>query len=687
VKKAVKWFMIAVGFLVIVVIAMLLLIPVFMDVQKYKPYIERRVSEAVGRPFTMGNEIKASLFPWAGIYLSDLHLGNPPGFDEPDFVSVKSFKIRVKLIPLLVSKFKDIQIDHIVLNEPRIALIKQKEGKTTWEWAEKEKKPSPSEKSETQPVEGLPENEFSLKSLAVGDFTINNGLIYYIDHSNKANGLNKEKREVSDLNLTLLDVSLDRPVNVKMSARMDGYPVSVNGSIGPVGAKPGREPVSFDMTVNVLKQLDMNLKGRIDQLMENPEFDMTVDVPPFSLQKLLADTGRPIQADMSDPGVLSKVAVKAHLKGNSQKISISDGIVNIDESKIKFFVRAKDFSKPDITFDANLDRIDLNRYLPPKSDGNTDTDKKSGSGGPTSKKPPAKKSDPIKTDFSLLRGLVLKGNLRAGKAKLNKTTAQDIHVKVSGKNGVFHLNPLTMKLYNGKMSGNVTLNVQKDIPQSSVKLKLKGIECEPLVKDVLDKDIIKGDLTAKVALRMLGDDAEKIKKTLNGKGGVSVKNGAIKGIDLVAMVRNTDGAYGFAGTGSQVAETGFSELNVPFAITDGLFKTSDTRMVSTLIRVAVSGKANLSSERLKFRIEPVVVTTSKTDKKKMKRSEVKVPVLVSGTFSSPKFRPDLKTVAKDKLEKKVFESKKFKKVFKKKKYAPYEDAAKSLLKGLLDDKE
>ncbi|MBW2564664.1 MAG: hypothetical protein JRE29_11645, partial [Deltaproteobacteria bacterium] len=145
--------------------------------------------------------------------------------------------------------------------------------------------------------------------------------------------------------------------------------------------------------------------------------------------------------------------------------------------------------------------------------------------------------------------------------------------------------------------------------------------------------------------------------------------------------------YGFAGQSSKKSETGFSELYAPFIITNGLFKTTDTRMVSTLIRVAVSGKAYLPGETLKFRIEPVVVTTSKTEKKKMKRSEVKVPVLVSGTFSSPKFRPDLKAIAKDRLEKKVFESKKFKKVFKKKKYAPYEDAAKSLLKGLLDEKE
>ena len=153
-KKLIKWFMIAVGFLAVVVIAMLLLLPVFMDVQKYKPYIERRVSVAVDRPFTMGEKFKVSLFPWAGISLSDLHLGNPPGFDEKDFVSVKSFEIRVKLLPLLLSKFKDIQINHIVLNEPRITLIRQKDGKTTWEWGEKES--AQSTKNEIKPVEGDP---------------------------------------------------------------------------------------------------------------------------------------------------------------------------------------------------------------------------------------------------------------------------------------------------------------------------------------------------------------------------------------------------------------------------------------------------------------------------------------------------------------------------------------------------
>ncbi|MBW2591306.1 MAG: AsmA-like C-terminal region-containing protein [Deltaproteobacteria bacterium] len=453
-----------------------------------------------------------------------------------------------------------------------------------------------------------------------------------------------------------------------------------------MGEKPGREAVPFDISVNALKQLAIHLKGRVDNPAENPEFDMTVDVSPFSLRKLLAETGRPIPAGQSDPGALNKVAFKAHLKGNPQKIAVSDGILKIDESKINFSVNAKDFSRPDVTFNVKLDRIDLNRYLPPKTGKKSDGNKKSGSNEPASKKTGSKKPGE-KTDYSSLRSLVLNGSIRAGKVKVNKTIAQDINVKISAKNGVFHINPLTMKLYNGDMSGKVTLNVKKDTPQSNIKLKLNNIECEPLIKDILEQDLLRGTVKAGVTLSMSGDNAELIMKTINGKGEFRIKDGAVKGIDLVAMVRNTDGAYGFAGQSNKKPETRFSELYAPFTIIDELFKTTDTRMVSTLIRVAVSGKANLPGETLKFRIEPVVVTTSKADKKKMKRSEVKVPVLVSGTFSSPKFRPDLKAIAKDNLEKEVFESKKFKKIFKKKKYAPYEDMTKSLLKGLLDEKE
>jgi len=56
----------------------LLVIPMFIDVQSYKPEIEKEVTKATGRPFKIGGDLRLSLFPWAGLAFSDLHLGNPP---------------------------------------------------------------------------------------------------------------------------------------------------------------------------------------------------------------------------------------------------------------------------------------------------------------------------------------------------------------------------------------------------------------------------------------------------------------------------------------------------------------------------------------------------------------------------------------------------------------------------------
>src|SRR4030043_22996 len=100
-RKAIKWIGIIGGAFVIVLIAALLVIPMFIDVQSYKPEIEKQVTKATGRPFTIGGDLRLSLFPWAGLAFSDLHLGNPPGYKEKDFLSIKSFDARGKLIPLL----------------------------------------------------------------------------------------------------------------------------------------------------------------------------------------------------------------------------------------------------------------------------------------------------------------------------------------------------------------------------------------------------------------------------------------------------------------------------------------------------------------------------------------------------------------------------------------------------------
>ena len=79
-KKALKWGAIICVSLVVIVIAALVIISLLVDVNKYKPEIEKLVSDATRRSFKIGDEIDLSLFPWAGVSLSDIGLSNPSGF-------------------------------------------------------------------------------------------------------------------------------------------------------------------------------------------------------------------------------------------------------------------------------------------------------------------------------------------------------------------------------------------------------------------------------------------------------------------------------------------------------------------------------------------------------------------------------------------------------------------------------
>jgi len=664
-KKLMKWLAIVVGALIVLVIAALLIIPMFVDIQKYKPEIEKRVSQATGRPCTLGGDLHLSLFPWAGVSLSDLHLGNPPGFKEKDFLTVKSFEVRVKLLPLLS---KDIQVKRFILEEPRIVLEKNKEGRANWQGlgkaAPEVAAKRPKEKApEPKPEEGLP-----IKTLTVGEFAVTEGSALWIDQ------IKGERKEISDVNVRLKDVSLDRPIHLAFSARLDGKPLSLEGDVGPIGKDPGKGTISLNLSIKALEQLDMSLKGKVVDAVSRSAFDLAVAVSPFSPRKLVEALGEKFPVATADPEALNRVAFKAKLSGNPQAVSVSDGLLELDKSKLTFSVKAKDFSKPDVAFDLKLDQIDLDRYMPPPSEKKAAEEKK-----------PAPKAK--KTDYAPLRRAVLDGTIRVGQLKVRGAKIQDLEMKVSGKNGRFNIDPMTARLYEGDMVVKGVLDVQQDSPRSTVDLDAKKIQVGPLLQDVMQKDVLEGTVKATVALRMAGDEPDRIKKALNGKGDVLFNDGAIKGIDLAGMVRNVKAAFGLAEKGGQRPRTDFSELHAPFTITNGVVNTPKTAMISPLLRVMASGDANLVKETLDFRVEPKAVSTLKGQGDKMERAGIMVPVIVGGTFSKPTFRPDLEGMLKQRIEKELPVPTDLKKMIpgaEKEKEEPKgaEEKVKGLLKGL-----
>jgi AsmA protein len=669
-KKVIKWVLIVVGGLAVLILAALLIIPRFVDLQRYKPQIEKQVSEVTGRSFRLGGDLTLSLFPWAGISLSDLHLGSLPGFDKEDLLTLRSFEVRVKLVPLL---FKDVQVKRFILEGPQIVLERDKNGRGNWEGIGKPSdqispKP-PQEKKrvpETGPAGGLP-----IKTLEVGEFAITDGSVLWIDR------VKGERKEISDLTLRFEDVSLDRPIQLTLSAKLDGRPLSLEGNVGPVGKEPGKGTIPLVLAVKALTQLEMNLQGKIVDPATRPQFDLELALSSFSPRKLMAALGQAFPVETADAKALDHVALKAKMKGDPQNVSVTHGELYLDQSKIAFSVKLKDFSRPDVAFDVNLDEIDLDRYLPPPSQKKADEEEK------TAEAPAPEQK---KIDYTPLRRLILAGTIKVGKFKAQGAKIHDIYVKVSGKDGRFNIDPLTLQLYDGDVSSKGALDVRRDVAVSNVELHATGIQVGPLLKDVLKKDFLEGTVQSKVIVSMAGDDPERIMSTLNGEGDFLFKDGAIVGIDLEGMVRNVKATFGLAeAAGEGRPRTDFSELHAPFTITNGVVNTPGTSLTSPLLRVLSAGEASLVEETLDFRVEPKFVATLKGQGDAAERSGVMVPVLVTGTFSSPKFRPDLKGVIKKGIEERL--PSELKKILpgqsgQEGESKPLEEQAKDMLKGL-----
>ena len=661
-KSLLKWGAIIVGCLAAVIIAALLIIPMFVDVQKYKPVLENKVVEATGRPFSVGDDLKLSLFPWAGISFSGLQLGNTAGFTEKEFVKVKSFEVRVKLLPLISKK---IEIKRFVMDGPQIVLVKNKNGRVNWEQPKQKQKEAdtkePAPAGSSAGMGGLP-----ISALTVGNFSIKNGTVLWIDHTTDT------RKEVKDISLVLKDVSLDRPVQLQFSAQVDQNPVSLAGTIGPVGTSFEKGVVPLDLSIKAFKQLAVNLKGNLENPATTPGVDLDITVEKFSPRKLVAALGQSFPVETSDPKALSNVDLTAHVNADANRVSISNGVMNLDQSQLNFSANASQFSLPNLKFDLKLDEINLDRYMPPKSD-----------------QPPAEKTDTQpqgqkkKTDYTPLRRLILDGLVKIGQLTISKAKIQDVYLKIKAKNGIFNLDPMKLNMYQGNANGKAVLNVVKDIPSSSLNLKINNVQAEPLLKDILEKEILQGSTNADINLSMRGDEPERIKKTLNGKGYLKFNDGAIVGIDLAAMVRNVGSAFGLGEKGGERPKTDFTELDIPYSIKNGAVNTPQSNLKSPFIRVIAAGTADLVKETLDFRVEPKAVASIKGQGDDAQRQGVMVPVVVSGTFSSPSFRPDLSAAAKQQIEKQVFESKEAQKLLEKEEVKPYEKTAKDALKGIL----
>jgi len=379
--------------------------------------------------------------------------------------------------------------------------------------------------------------------------------------------------------------------------------------------------------------LDINADLSATKIMSTPEFNGELAIAQFNARQLLQTLGLEIP-ETADTETLKKVALNIALSGSPAAIKIRPLQLQLDDTNLSGWLEADlpaDQPMPTLRYALNIDAIDADRYLPPPSEAGTTT-----IAPPSSVGAAAVSTLPVE----LMRQLNIDGKLDIGKLKLSGLHISEITSKLKAKDGIIQLQP-TAKLYQGNYQGNAQVDARQDVPVFKLDEALNNIEAGPLLKDLIDDDMVsgKGSIIAKLTTK--GHTPEAMTKALNGTLGINFKNGQLKDFNLAQMVREAKAKIKKQPPPAKDTSTGtdFTELSGTFNIINGVIHNNDLSTKAPYIRISGAGKANLVSEQVDYTVKAAIVKTEQGEGGAA-LNELKgltIPVRITGSFSQPKF--------------------------------------------------
>src|ERR1700751_1298558 len=120
-KKVVRWVLIAIGALILI----LLLIPLFINANSFRPTVEARLSDALGRRVQVG-DLSMSIFS-GSLSAKDLSIADDRSFSNNPFLTAKGLRVGVEVWPLITSKA--LHITGLTIEKPEVDLVRNQQGK------------------------------------------------------------------------------------------------------------------------------------------------------------------------------------------------------------------------------------------------------------------------------------------------------------------------------------------------------------------------------------------------------------------------------------------------------------------------------------------------------------------------------------------------------------------------------
>ncbi|MGB0035020.1 MAG: AsmA family protein [Candidatus Acidiferrales bacterium] len=201
--------------IVVAVVVLLLALPMFIDVNRFRPTLETEMSSALGRKVDIGN-IQLAIFS-GGVTIDNLSISDDPAFSHSSFLKAKQLTVGVELLPLIFSKRLEVRSFKVV--EPEVSLLRSSSG--VWNF---------STMAASQGKTSKGSDASSTANFSVGSLAISYGRIIVGTAGSKA-----KPQVYENVNLEASDLSYTTQFPFKLSAKTPGNgAVKLEGKAGPI---------------------------------------------------------------------------------------------------------------------------------------------------------------------------------------------------------------------------------------------------------------------------------------------------------------------------------------------------------------------------------------------------------------------------------------------------------------------
>jgi AsmA protein len=472
--KTLKVFGWLLGMILLLIIAAVIVIPMFVDPNDHKDRIVAEVKKATGRDLAITGDIGLSVFPRLALELNGLTLSNAEGFEGGDFAAVKHAEVGVNLIPLLFKQL--LEVDTVRIDGLTLNLAKSKSGVTNWDDMLRE---SEADTPSKQPEE-TGQDKNGLLAFTVGGLSIKEANLVWDDQSTgeryQIENIYLETGELApgrsvDMNFSM-DVASQKPAmkgGIKLTSQVlvnpddqlfsmqdlqlavdvsgEGLPEEGIKSLLEANLQVNLTTDSMDLHDLKLSAGKLKLSGRVkgDKIQTKPTFKGDLKLAEFNLRDWMTQFGLPIP-ETADDETLQSLHLSSDFSATPDQLVLKNLLVELDQSKLKGGFEMVNFASPAYLFDLSLNSINVDRYLPPPQ-----AEKAS---APASKKKGAADDEPLFPN-EVLRKLRLDGTVRIDSMIINGLHAEAILLKVRGRDGKLNLDHEIGRFYDGLMKGGV----------------------------------------------------------------------------------------------------------------------------------------------------------------------------------------------------------------------------------------